>query len=155
MMPILELSALLQNEISAVERFVALLQAEQSLLQSGDADPLLTLNEEKSTLIERLSALANDRNRQLAGAGLEADGAGLARWAAAHGGPAVELHDRLLALAREAKALNELNGQLIALRLSHTQAALAALAGDSSRGTLYGRDGQTSGRTGYRIIDSA
>jgi len=149
-----DFATLLQHEIQAVERFVDLLRSEQSALQAGDAEALTGLTAAKNSLIDELGRLAAERNRQLSQLCGAEDRDGLARWAEANGPAAAELRQRLLNLAAEARELNTLNGKLLTLRLNHTQSALFAL----HPGTLdhvYGRDGQPSTRTGYRIIDTA
>lgn len=150
-----DLRTLLQSEILAVKRFVELLRSEQALLQVGDATSLNRITSEKSELIDRLGELAADRNAILVATGFATDGDGLESWVKNGDATAREMRESLLALAAEAKELNRLNGQLIALRLTHTQEALNALTAGQARTALYGRDGQTSSPTGYRIIDSA
>ena len=150
-----DIAALLRDEIAAVQRFVQLLQTEQGFLQTGATDELTRCTGQKSVLAEGLVRLATARNEKLRAAGHGTDNDGLKQWAGVQGQAAAELHQRLLELAREARELNRLNGQLIAMRLSHTHAALAALSPERAASSLYGRDGQTNARTGYRIIDSA
>ena len=145
----------LERENAAVGRFVAILQREQDALSSGDADRLPALSAEKSVLVEELIDLAETRNSQLQREGFAADRNGLSAWANAAGPMAVRARDHLLELAARARELNRLNGELIAMRLTHTQAALAALALNGREANVYGRDGHASPNTGYRIIDLA
>lgn len=153
--PLEAVAALLHDEVLGVERFVQLLQSEQGMLQAAATDELGLIASEKAALAERLARLGAARNQLLSQAGFGIDREGLNAWAARAGDQAAAVCARLLALAADARELNRLNGQLIALRLNNTQAALAALTPEHQRNTLYGRDGQTSARTGYRIIDSA
>lgn len=153
--PDADIATVLRAEIAAVERFVVLLQTEQLLLQSADTDDLTRLAGEKSALTERLVGLGSARNERLARAGFGVDREGLQGWAGSAGAVGASLQQRLVALAAAAADVNRLNGQLIAMRINHNQAALAALTQDSGRNTLYSCDGQARAPTGYRIIDSA
>lgn len=144
----------LQREIQTVESFIDLLRSEQSALQAGETEALSGLTAAKNALIDELGQLAAERNRQLSRLCGAEDRDGLARWAEANGPAAAELRQRLLGLAGEARNLNTLNGKLLTLRLNHTQSALFALH-PGNRDHVYGRDGQPSTRTGYRIIDTA
>jgi flagella synthesis protein FlgN len=61
----------------------------------------------------------------------------------------------LVDYASKAKAMNETNGMLIATRLSHNQAAIAALQAVSHANDLYGPDGQAALPAGRREIGRA
>lgn len=148
-----DIAYLLGQESSALESLIAALQEEQGLLKAGLADALAPVVERKNRHLESLARLGRRRNELLTAAGLAADRAGVADWAAKTGRK--DLADGFLALADEARELNRLNGQLIALRLQHTQAALETLAPPRPGQGLYGRSGKTSFATGYRLIDSA
>lgn len=148
------IAEVLEAEINALGEVVRLLLAEQEQLTAGQTEGLDTLAGEKQSLYQRLAALADERNRLLAGIGLPADLVGLDAWAARTGGAPARVA-RLVALASEAREHNRINGQLITLRLNHTQAALRTLTGAPPGGGLYARDGKASPQTGYRLIDSA
>lgn len=149
-----ELQLLLSEEAAAVEAFVRLLGSEQQALQDGQLDVLPGLTEQKAATVDRLARLGQARNQRLQQAGLPADQAGLRAWAG--GDPArALLIDRILVLAAEARELNRLNGTLIASRLQQTQSALDILTRSQNGGGLYGPDGQTAHRSGYRFFDSA
>lgn len=148
-----DLAYLIGQESAALEQLIAALQDEQAVLKEGRADELAAVVERKNRQLEALSRLGRRRNELLAAAGHAPDRAGVAAWGQATGQSG--LATGFLALADEARELNRLNGQLIALRLQTTQAALTALApGQASLG-LYGPSGKTSFSTGYRLIDSA
>lgn len=149
-----DLLTLLDAEANAVEHFVRLLGNEQRALQDGELEALPALTEEKTAAVGQLARLGHARNQLLQQAGLPADQAGLKAWAGKE--PArTALIDRILALAAEARELNRLNGMLIANRLQQTQSALDILTRSKTGGGLYGPDGQTAHRSGYRFFDSA
>lgn len=151
----LDLQVLVRNECELVASFVAVLGEEQQALTAGDSERLADITPRKTALVGRLNAVAEARNRTMAAAGLPPDQDGLRAWSDS-GDEARRLRDRLLQLATEARELNRVNGQLIALRLQHTQAALNILSEPAQAvRVVYGPDGQTQVlRTGYRLIDS-
>lgn len=149
-----DLLTVLGDEATAVENFVRLLGTEQRALQDGALDTLPALTEQKTATVGQLARLGQARNQLLQQAGLPADQAGLKAWAGSD--PArTALTNRILVLAAEARELNRLNGILIASRLQQTQSALDILTRSQTGGGLYGPDGQTAHRSGYRFFDSA
>lgn len=148
------IAACVAAERDGVAAFVALLEQEQKSLQDGQIDALTGFADEKAALIVRLGQIGDLRNQLLAAAGWPADKAGLQAWAAT-APEAATAAEGLLAIAAEAKELNRLNGQLIAMHLQRTQSALAILTRSQAGSGLYGPNGQTTARTGYRFIDSA
>lgn len=149
-----DLLTLLTEEATAVEAFVRLLGNEQQALQDGELEALPALTEQKTAAVGQLARLGQARNQLLQQAGLPTDQAGLKAWA--RGEPVrLTLVERVLALAAEAREMNRLNGTLIASRLSQTQNALDILMRSQTGGGLYGPDGQTAQRSGYRFFDSA
>lgn len=148
-----DLAYLIGQESAALEQLIAALQDEQTLLKEGRADDLAPVVERKNRQLETLSRFGRRRNELLAAGGHAADRAGVAAWGQAAG--QLGLATAFLALADEARELNRLNGQLIALRLQAAQTALAALAPGRTSLGLYGPSGKTSFSSGYRLIDSA
>lgn len=151
------LAELLGREVKLVQEFVDSLVTEQEALTQGKVDTLESVNRRKTALVEQLNAADNERNGFLRQAGHTGDREGLLAWLANNRGdqPAAKGWARLQALAVEAKRLNDLNGRLITMRLQATNQALAALTQQSQRSLLYGPNGQTTSRTGSRIIDAA
>ncbi len=140
-----------------MERFLAILQEEQSALREGDHESLERFAADKAALAGAVNAASGDRESWLASEGEPAGRAGMQGWLAAHpqDEEARDAWQRLLALAGEARSTNLLNGQLIAERLRNTQQALAILTAQAPAGGLYGPDGQSTLGTGSRIIDAA
>jgi flagella synthesis protein FlgN len=136
----------LQAELAALQEFCRILQAEQDALLRSDVAAVVQLSEAKSDLVERLAALAAVRAAYLDEQDFTADRLGMAQWLVAQGGREHEAisrqWQRLLELAAQAQALNQSNGALIGMRLSHNRAALATLHAAAQRHTLYRPDGQ-------------
>lgn len=148
---------LVARESALVAGFVATLREEQDALTHGDTDALPALAARKATLAEQLNSVDGERNRLLNGAGHGSGRTGMAAWLATQstGKELGTAWDNLLALAREARILNDLNGKLIAMRLQATGEAIAALTQHAQNSALYGPDGQAAPSSGSRIIDSA
>jgi len=146
----------LDEEIARLEEFVALLQEEQALLAAGDGDRLLSLVETKTALANRLAALGEMREAALARQGCGAGREGMEAWLARQGNPARQAAwQKFLALAAQARELNEVNGKLIGLQMHHNQQALAALMSATDRAMVYGPDGQQSAGLSGRILGKA
>jgi flagella synthesis protein FlgN len=62
---------------------------------------------------------------------------------------------KLLILATEARELNQINGQLIALHMQNNQQALAVLMAAANQAMTYGPDGQQRGSGSGRSLGSA
>lgn len=153
----LDLLRTLQTEADAVARFADLLRQEQNTLATGDVDALTPLIQQKNSVAAELTAFAQQRNALLAAEGLAPDRAGIEDWCARH--PAntdvSTAWSRILLLARDARELNRVNGELIQIRMQHNAQGLEALLGASRSLELYGPDGQTAAHSGRRINDAA
>lgn len=151
------LTGVLTREIDQVSRFVLLLKMEQEVLKSGQPDDLAKINEEKVKLVEQLNQLGTERTQSICELGPVADQASMASWLAQRPQEkqSAVLWDRLIQIAREAKELHDLNGQLTGMHLRRTNDALAVLTERHQEKTLYGSNGQSSHLTGSRIVDSA
>jgi flagellar biosynthesis protein FlgN len=148
-----QLAYVVGQEEVVLKQFINALTDEQNALKSGNADALDGIVDTKNRQIESLGRLAQQRNQLLRKAGFAIDRDGLRAWG--QNTAQTGLIDVFLQTADEARELNRVNGQLIAMRLNSTQAALAALTPHRapSQG-LYGPKGQTSFTTGYRLIDT-
>lgn len=146
----------LDEEVGRLKEFISLLQREQNLLKQGDTDALLPLIETKTQLAEQLAALARTREAYLTRQGLPAGRTGMEDWLQRHGNAAqYQSWQALLELAREARALNEINGKLIGLNMQHNQQAFTALMNATNRAMTYGPDGQQQAGLGGRILGTA
>jgi flagella synthesis protein FlgN len=148
-----DIAYLVGQESSALDELISALREEQAILKSGRADDLAAVIDRKNRQLETLARHGRRRNELLASRGLKPDRDGIAAWSRSSGQE--DLGAAFLALADEARELNHLNGQLIAMRLQATQSALSTLAPDRSGQGLYGPSGKTSFASGYRLIDSA
>lgn len=150
------LAELVAQELGLLQTFAAILRQEQSLLTHAKIEPLADLAREKSEIAARLGLLADAREEELARRGLHAGGTGMERWIASpEGASSRRRWQQLLVLAADAKALNAINGKLIAVYLQHNQQALNALMAAANQAATYGPDGQQKlGGTG-RSLGSA
>lgn len=145
------LADLLAAEIREVGGFIELLKEEQALLaSSGNADALMPVVGRKSEFTLRLKSLADQREQYLAEQRFQPGRDGMEAFlAASPAGVALQPRWRqLLALAKEARALNETNGKLINVHWQHNQKALAALTSAADGAMVYGPDGQQAGGGG-------
>lgn len=127
---------------------IELMKQEQQLLVTADADGLAETTPHKNALLQALADLSAQRHMALAAAGCEASEAGMEPWLAVGGTPEARAQwDALLALAREAKELNRVNGMLINKQLAHNQGVLNALRmpAGAEAGGVYGARGQALG----------
>lgn len=150
-------AAILEREIELVSHFVGILNDEQECLAQGNADALPEMSAAKSALVEQLNTLEGQRMTAINRPGHPSDLPSMEQWLKSNTSDiaAASAWQRLRELAREAKALHELNGQLVATHLKNTAEALAILTQKASQSALYGASGQTTTATGSRIVDSA
>ena len=151
------LGPLLIRERDVIAQFIELLQREQASLRSSKPESLLELAEEKDKLAVVLSNIARQRCAQLAAEGYSADRQGVEAWCAknTHDVEAGPSWAEILKLAGEARELQRVNGDLIALHLDYTTRALEVLSGSKKTLDLYGPDGQSSKPADPRINHKA
>ena len=151
--------ASLRAERTAFGEFCQLLEAEHASLQRSDVEELLKITQLKSDKVDRLAELATVRTRYLDSAGLTTGREGMVNWMARlAGAEASEVSNvwrELVDFAAKARTLNDFNGTLITTRMSHNQAALAAMQSAARTHSLYGPDGQASVVTGNRNLGTA
>jgi flagellar biosynthesis/type III secretory pathway chaperone len=88
--------------------------------------------------------LSDARSRLLATHGLRADRDGMSAWIEQHANPSARrLWDDIKSLGAQVRAMNEINGALVAARLKHNQAAITALQTAARTSNVYGPDGGT------------
>lgn len=147
------LAFVIGQEEAELKLFIGALQDEQDALKTGNTDRLEKVVELKNRHIESLARLGHQRNQLLKSQRLADDREGLNLWAKTSGQGA--LVEGFLRFVDEARELNRLNGQLIAMRMTNTQSALAALTPHRMAGQgLYGPKGLTKYSSGYRLIDT-
>lgn len=131
-----------------ISQLIALMKQEQQLLVAADADGLANLTPQKNALLQALAGLSAQRHAALRAAGCEGSEAGMEPWLAVGGNEdARKQWEDLLALGREAKELNRVNGILINKQLAHNQGVLNALRmpAGAEAGGMYGASGQALG----------
>ncbi|MDR3087138.1 MAG: flagellar protein FlgN [Azoarcus sp.] len=148
------IALLIEAEASQLSKFLDLLEHEETTLISGDTDGLLTLTREKNERYRQLQHLHDDRALLLSRCGIANDDSAiralfarlprvLARW------------DEMLSLATKARGHNTINGQLIAERMQHNQAALSVLLAAANHPQLYDAGGHARPSGGGRMLGSA
>lgn len=154
---VIQLRQVIAEETRAIQQFVDLLLVEQKALSSGDTDELPILAEKKTRLADHLNQLAEQRKTALSALGFSGSRDDIAAWCAQNPTEheVANTWTSVLTLAREARELNRLNGELIKLRMNSTAAALEALRASKSSLDLYGPDGQSAKSVGHRRIDHA
>lgn len=146
---------LLEAEKQLLEKFVLLLKDEQAVLVNGGKENLTPLTQNKVTLADTLTQQGEKRSAFMSTAGIPLDRNGLNQWLGEQTEPLQTLWRSFIELAGEAKTLNDLNGRLVAERLSNNQQAIQTLMSVANRPATYGPDGQTSAIAHGRTLGSA
>jgi flagella synthesis protein FlgN len=144
-----ELPSQLKKEGEALRTFITLLETEQQALVSQDSEHLLALADSKTQAANALSELSNIRRQQL---NFNTSEYNTATWIKQHAPACISTWNDIVELATRAHHLNQINGEVIQLRLRSNQKALSVLLGAAQNAAgIYGRDGQPnlpiSGRT--------
>lgn len=152
-----QLAALTEQEIKLISSLKSRLEEEQEALKAGNATALPALGDQKQKLIEQLNSLESERAGFLGCHQGEDVRAAMENWLGKHPEQRQLAGNwkKLLDLARQAKQLHEVNGQLVNMHLQQTKEILAALNLTAQQNTFYGADGQASTASGSRIVDSA
>ena len=151
-----DISRCIAAEAAAIEKFVELLEHEQGALTRGETDELAALAEQKEALAVRLNELSRTRNALLATEGIAADRVGMEIWLDknANQKAVAEGWNTVLSLAAKARELNQLNGELIRIRMQFNSEALEILLRRQNSLDLYGPDGLAKTQDGRRINDA-
>lgn len=136
------LLAALTSERSALLRFIALLEREQTVLVENHGDALPELAEQKTTDAIQLSQLAESRRELLKLDIPQQNTETTQAWLNAHCPDGLPLWQDIVALGQRAKQLNQINGELIKMKLRHNQQALTVLSNAVNKAGVYGRNGQ-------------
>lgn len=145
-------AATLKDESTTANSLVEVLKREQAHLIQADIDALAAVIEAKTQLVTQMAALTTTRYQALVAAGFAGEEAGMNEWLASANEMAVarESWSELLAIVRAAKELNRTNGLLINKHMSRNTDALNVLRGTPQSNSLYGPNGQATGRAGTR-----
>ncbi|GAA4034362.1 hypothetical protein GCM10022212_37190 [Actimicrobium antarcticum] len=126
---------------------MALLKEEQQKLIAARIDGLPALMESKSVVVSQLTILIKGRHALLAVDGFEASERGMRDWIATRDSAQIDAEwNGLLAVSAEAKELNRVNGMLIGRHLVRTNTELNILQGKPQHTSLYGANGQSTGK---------
>lgn len=146
---------LLKEEQGLVEKFIAVLQQEQQILVEGAKADLDPVTSEKNRLAGFLAQLDVRRNDFLRTQGISNAREDIERWLLDQDAAATDIWNRFLDSARKAQQLNDLNGKLVAERMSNNQQAIHTLMAATNRPATYGPDGQTTSLGRGRTLGSA
>lgn len=151
------LIALLHKENELIARFLDLLKEEQEVLRAARPDALGDVVARKLPLIEALNAVESERAVLIGSQAGKTTRAEMSAWLEKQPQAAelAALWQTILMQAQAAKALHLENSELLNKRLASTEAALDILMQRQKDTAVYGSDGQTSGISGSRIVDSA
>lgn len=150
-------AAIIEREIALVKRFAAVLNEEQEALKLGRIADLPDVNQAKSDLVQALNALEFERLAAIGSHDSQAGDGAMSRWIAQHPTDQASMlaWKALLGLAREAKAIHDLNARLVDMHLKQTSELLGALVKQGDKPALYSAAGVTQVNSGSRIVDSA
>lgn len=138
------LLAALAAERAALQKFVVLLEREQTMLMENQADQLLELSEQKSRDALELNKLAEARRALLKQHIPQLTVEAIRAWLETHSREALAAWQEVLSLAERAQTINNANGAVIQMKLRHNQQSLAVLSSAVNKANLYGPDGQPS-----------
>ncbi|HQN64436.1 MAG TPA: flagellar protein FlgN [Methylophilus sp.] len=133
-----------EHDAKLVEQLLWLLMREQTSLIDADIDAVEYLLDEKSRLLQSISASIQARYDALAKLGFEASENGMSSWVEKRGTPEqVQYWKDFQQTLSRAKEMNRLNGQLINKHFNVNQQALNLLQGGQASG-VYGANGQAA-----------
>lgn len=145
-----EIKTRLTEERTALQAFVGLLEREQQILLSPDAEPLLDLSTEKTRAAEALTALVKKRAQYLSAGPGEIEA-----WLRSNAAIALDVWKDIQKMGAQAQQMNKTNGDLIQVRMRYNQQALQALLGASEQAAgLYDPKGKASLPTSGRPLGS-
>ena len=138
-LPHTDQSAILEQEIGALQAVLTTLGAEHSALEARDAEALTAASESKLQRIDAARLIGLGRAALLPnGVGAEHGPVMSARW------------DQLVDLARMCKEKNERNGMLISWQRRYIEQTLAVLRNEGNDAKTYGPNGENHRRGGRR-----
>ncbi len=146
------LRAALSAERAALLGFISLLEREQAALIENRSDALPELSEQKTADALKLNQLAEASRTLLKQAVPNLNAETAASWLGTHSPAELTSWQDIIALTQRAKQLNQINGELIQMKLRRNQQALTVLSNAVNKAGVYGRNGQPdfspgSGRT--------
>jgi flagella synthesis protein FlgN len=140
-----------EQDAKLVSNLLEVLTREQSSLVMADIDAIEAVMDEKSVLLQTISATANKRYVALATNGFESNESGMITWLKRQAKPA--LSESWISFQKsiiEAKEMNRLNGLLINKHFNRNQQLLNHLQGNNGNGSVYGKNGQAKSQSSSR-----
>lgn len=141
---LVQLLPVLTSEHAALLNFVGLLEREQEILVENRTDQLLELSGQKSTDALSLNELTETRRSLLQKNIPQLSLDTIRAWLKTHSPDGLAIWLEVIALAKRAQRLNQINSELVQMKLRHNQQSLAVLNNAVKKTTLYGSDGQPS-----------
>jgi flagella synthesis protein FlgN len=132
----------LTAERSALLGFIALLEREQAALMENRGDALPELSEQKTAASIKLNQLAESLRELLRKSIPQQSAEAIQSWLGMNCRDGLPLWLDIVALAQRTKQLNQINGELIQMKLRHNQQALTVLSNAVNKAGVYGRNGQ-------------
>ncbi len=137
-----------EQDIQLANELLALLTREQTHLVMMKIDAIEAMLSEKAELLQQISLTAKKRYDNLALNHFEANESGMLDWLKQQGNLTVSAKwENFQKVLTQAKEMNRLNGMLINKHFNRNQQLLNTLQGNSSVGSVYGRDGQSKSQT--------
>lgn len=134
----------LSAERTALLNFVALLEREQGMLVENQAEQLLDLSVRKSNDAHSLNKLAETRSALLQKNIPQLTVDSIRAWLETHSPDCLPVWEAIITLAKRASQINQINGELIQMKLRHNQQSLTVLSNAVNKANLYGPNGQPS-----------
>jgi flagellar biosynthesis protein FlgN len=144
-------SVSLEPDAKLLDELLALLSREQAHLVKADVEAIEAILDEKSILLQRLNLAARARYDALAANGYEANEAGMDAWVQRNAKQNIsQSWGKFQKALGQAKEMNRLNGVLISKHFNRNQELLNHLQGNTSKDSVYGRDGQAKSQAPAR-----
>jgi len=138
-----EFVAAIYNEKRIVNLFVEVLKKEEIALTHGQIDELDLLVSEKAQLVEQLEELEKNREQYLLSFGCTPDKNGMHSWLSKQEDMELQaVWNELIEMAKIAKQVNQVNGQMISTQQLYNQRAYLSLQSAAGNISLYGPKGQ-------------
>jgi flagellar biosynthesis/type III secretory pathway chaperone len=148
-----QLIHLLNAEMETARQLEPVLESEHDALSRGDAEAILSLSEEKRTVMERMQKQLAMRNRFLQSIGLPPGREGTEQMAVSGNDRLAAAWQNLHQLIERLNQQNTINGGIVVLSHRFTRQAIDLLSGKQPNSDTYGPSGEQ--RSGTASISLA
>ncbi len=133
-----KLFQVIKELLPLLEQFLSVLQQEKDALEHMDAEAILTLSEQKSTLIDQIAPLTQSLQAQLP------PGTTLQAYVKSHAtaDDSLQTLKRFVAVSEQAQALHQQNGLTLTRLAQINEGFLALLTGRQTAPTYAGKQGR-------------